>query len=62
MANYKQQLAQLANGEVASLTITKQEFLAFREVLIKHPQFKNFRGEAFQGATIVYTFLAEARA
>ena len=40
MADYTQQLAQLEAGEIASLTITKADFLAFREVLIAHPKFK----------------------
>ena len=62
MTDYAQQLDQLARGEMVSLTIAKEDFLAFREVLLKHPQFKQFRGEALQGATIVYTSLQEARA
>ena len=62
MADYTQHVAQLEAGEIARLTITKADFLAFREVLIAHPKFKHFRGEAHQGATIVYTYLQEARA
>lgn len=56
MEGYQQQLEQLINGEIAQITITKQQFIAFREVLVNHPKFKHFKGEALQGATIIYTY------
>lgn len=62
MNNYQQLLDQLRNKEVASISISKDEFLQFREQLVKDVQFKQFRGEAKQGGTIVFTFLDESRA
>lgn len=61
MEHYKKILDQLRNGEMESILIKKDEFLQFRELLLKDTQFKHFRGEAKQGGDVVYTFLAEAR-
>lgn len=61
MSHYLQHLNQLRNKEVASITISKAEYLQFREQLIKDPQFKHFRGEAKQGGDVVFTFLDEPR-
>lgn len=61
MEQYKQQLDQLRNGEIDRLEIKKEQFLAFREVLVKDPQFKHFRGEAQQGGDVIYTFLQMPR-
>ena len=57
MDSYKQLLDQLRNKEIEQFEVTKEEFLAFREVLVKDPQFKHFRGEAQQGGNVIYTFL-----
>ncbi|AWE06499.1 hypothetical protein DCE79_03475 [Lysinibacillus sp. 2017] len=57
MADYKALLDQLRNKEIESIFIKKEEFLQFREHLLKDEQFKNFRGEAKQGGDVVYTFL-----
>lgn len=57
MEQYKQLLDQLRNGEIQQLEIKKEDFLAFREVLVKDTQFKHFRGEAQQGGNIIFTFL-----
>ena len=57
MEQYKQLLDQLRNGEIQQLEVKKEEFLAFREVLVKDAQFKHFRGEAQQGGNIIFTFL-----
>jgi len=61
MEQYKQILDQLRKREIESYEVEKNEFLAFREVLVKDPQFKHFRGEAKQGGNIVYTFLEVPR-
>ena len=61
MADYKEMLDQLRNGEVQSITIKKDEFLQFREQLVKDPQFKHFRGDAKQGGDVVFTFLQTPR-
>lgn len=57
MEQHQQLLDQLRNGEVKSIEIEKNNYLAFREVLVRDPQFKHFRGEAKQGGNIVFTFL-----
>ena len=61
MEQYKKMLDQLRNKEVTSFEITKEEYLQFREILVKDEQFKHFRGEAKQGGNIVYTYLAVPR-
>lgn len=61
MADYKEMLDQLRKGEVKSITIKKDEFLQFRELLVKDTQFKHFRGDAKQGGDVVFTFLEVPR-
>lgn len=61
MTDYKEMLNQLRNGEVTSISIKKDEFLQFRELLIKDVDFKNFRGDAKQGGDVVFTFLQTPR-
>ena len=61
MNNYETLLNQLRNKEIERLEITKEDFLAFRQVLVKDPQFKHFRGEAQQGGNIIYTFMEVPR-
>lgn len=40
----KDVLDKLANREMDEFRITKEEFLPFREVLVKREDFKHFRG------------------
>lgn len=61
MKNYEEMMNQLRNGEIKSFELEKNEFLSFREVLIKDEQFKHFRGEAKQGGNVVFTFLQNPR-
>ena len=61
MEDYKKSLDQLRNKEVSSILIKKDEFLQFREQLVKDEQFKHFRGEAKQGGDVIFTFLDEPR-
>ena len=61
MNEYEKILQQLKEGEISTYKIKKEEFLKFREVLVKHENFKNFRGEAQQGGDIIYTYLAKQR-
>lgn len=61
MTDYKNILDQLRQGELQSVIIKKEEFLQFREHLIKDEQFKNFRGEAKQGGDVVFTFSGNSR-
>ena len=57
MEDYKKVLDQLRYKEVSSVLIKKDEFLQFREQLVKDEQFKHFRGEAKQGGDVIFTFL-----
>lgn len=61
MSDYKALIDQLRNGDVQSILIKKEEFLQFRELLLKDEQFKHFRGEAKQGGDVVFTFIQQAR-
>ena len=62
MNEYEKILMKLKEGELSSYVVKKDEFLKFREVLVKNENFKHFRGEAQQGGDIIYTYLAEQRA
>ncbi|OCS87504.1 hypothetical protein [Caryophanon tenue] len=61
MTNYVQLLNDLASQKITKIDVSKEEFYAFRELLVKHPKFKHFRGTAHQGGNITYTFLEVPR-
>jgi hypothetical protein len=61
MNTYEQQLEDLKEGNVTSITIEKENFLEFREVLILREDFKHFRGIAKQGGIVIYTYEKSAR-
>ena len=61
MNSYEEKLNMLQSGEVNTLRISKDDFLSFREVLVKREDFKHFSGKATQGGEIIYTYLLEAR-
>lgn len=54
-------LDKLAKGELKEYRITKNEFLDFREVLVKREDFKHFRGNAQHNGEVIYTYLEKAR-
>lgn len=54
-------LDQLHNGAIQTYTVSKEEFLTFRKVLVKREDFKHFRGIAQQGGSVVYEYLQEPR-
>ncbi|WP_110929228.1 abortive phage infection protein [Bacillus massiliglaciei] len=54
---YKDVLDKLANKEIESYTITQENFLEFREQLVKREDFKHFRGNAQHNGVIIYTYL-----
>lgn len=54
-------LDQLAKREINEYTITKENFMEFRQQLVKRPDFKHFRGDARHNGVVVYTYLDEAR-
>ena len=61
MGNFEQDLLDLKLGKIESLCISKEDFLEFREILIKQNDFKHFCGIANQGGTVVYTYTKLAR-
>jgi hypothetical protein len=61
MNNYEQQLDDLKEGVRSSISIEKEDFLPFREVLVRREDFKHIKGTAKQGGIVVYTYEAEAR-
>ncbi|MBM7659623.1 hypothetical protein JOC85_000390 [Bacillus mesophilus] len=54
-------LDKLRNRELEEYFVTKDVFLAFRELLVKQNDFKHFRGIAQHGGAVVYTYTEEPR-
>lgn len=52
-------IGKLRNGEMEQYEVTKAEFPAFREVLIKQKDKEQIRGEAKKGGGVVYTHVHE---
>jgi hypothetical protein len=61
MENFDQAIQDLRVGTIHSLNISKEEFLEFREILIKQEDFKHFKGIAKQGGIVVYSYEKVAR-
>ncbi|MCM3358980.1 MULTISPECIES: hypothetical protein [unclassified Psychrobacillus] len=61
MQSIDEQLNALKSGMIDQIHVTKEEFLAFREVLVKREDFKHFSGNAMQGGDIIYTYLTHPR-
>ena len=54
-------LESLKNREVEEIFVAKQDFMAFREFLVKRDDFKHFRGIAQRGGDVIFTYIEEAR-
>ncbi|MFY4776764.1 hypothetical protein [Metabacillus sp. RGM 3146] len=50
-------LNQLKEKEINNYYVSKEEFLNFREVLVKRDDFKHFRGIGQRGGAVVYQYL-----
>lgn len=61
MQSFDEKLNMLQNGEIKTLEISKEDFLSFREVLVKREDFKHFSGKALQGGQIIYSYLTNPR-
>ncbi|WP_019416128.1 hypothetical protein [Paenisporosarcina sp. TG20] len=61
MKTHEQQLDDLKNGVIVSITVEKENFLSFREVLVQRKDFKHFRGIAQQGGMVSYSYDINAR-
>ncbi|BCB03138.1 hypothetical protein [Bacillus sp. KH172YL63] len=56
-----EQLQSLRTREVGEIKVMKNDFLAFRSVLVKQEDFKQFRGIAQQGGNILFQYLDTPR-
>ena len=61
MEKYEEMLQQLKEGKIERIEIEKDQFYEFREVLVKHPLFKHFRGDAKQSGKVIYTYMEVPR-
>lgn len=56
-----EQFEQLKSGELKELVLTKEQFLAAREQLVKRADFKHFIGMAYPGGKVTYRWSEEPR-
>lgn len=54
-------IEKLKLGEISEFTVSKEDFLFFREQIVSRSDFKHFRGIAKHGGITTYTYLEEAR-
>jgi hypothetical protein len=54
-------LNRLMTGELSEYYVKKEDFMTFRDVLVKRKDFKHFRGIAQRGGDVLYQYLKEPR-
>lgn len=54
-------LNKLRDGELEEYCVSKEDFMAFRKVLIEREDFKHFHGTAKRGGSIVYRYTKDPR-
>lgn len=54
-------LNKLMTGELSEFYVTKENFMEFRQVLVKRQDFKHFRGIAQRDGNVLYQYLSEPR-
>lgn len=54
-------LDSLKNKEVDEIFVSKQDFMIFREVIVKRKDFKHYRGIAQRGGDVIYQYMDEPR-
>lgn len=54
-------LDRLMTGELSEYFVTNDEFMEFRQVLVKRKDFKHFRGIGQRGGDVLYQYLKEPR-
>ncbi|MBT2695631.1 hypothetical protein [Bacillus sp. ISL-55] len=54
-------LESLKNREVEEIFVSKQDFMEFREFLVKREDFKHFKGIAQRGGDVIFRYIDEAR-
>ncbi|WP_458414144.1 hypothetical protein ACNQFZ_04420 [Schinkia sp. CFF1] len=52
-------IEKLRNGELEQFVVRKEEFLLFREVLMKQKDKENIQGEAKKGGEVAYSYHKE---
>ncbi len=54
-------LDQLMNGELSEYYVKNEDFMEFRQILVKRKDFKHFRGIGQRGGDVLYQYLEEPR-
>jgi len=54
-------LDRLMTGELSEYYVTNDQFMEFRQVLVKRTDFKHFRGIGQRGGDVLYQYLKEPR-
>ncbi|WP_066317751.1 hypothetical protein [Bacillus sp. FJAT-29814] len=54
-------LNKLMTGELSEFYVSKENFMEFRQVLVKRQDFKHFRGIAQRDGNVLYQYLSEPR-
>lgn len=54
-------LDRLMTGELSEYYVKNDEFMEFRQVLVKRKDFKHFRGIGQRGGDVLYQYLEEPR-
>ncbi|MDF2856923.1 MAG: hypothetical protein K0Q87_2774 [Neobacillus sp.] len=54
-------LYKLMTGELREYYVKNENFMKFRQVLVKRPDFKHFRGIGQRGGDVLYEYLKEPR-
>jgi hypothetical protein len=54
-------LDRLMTGELSEYYVTNDDFMEFRQVLVKRKDFKHFRGIGQRGGDILYQYEKEPR-
>lgn len=54
-------LNRLTTGDLSEYYVTKEDFMEFREVLVKRKDFKDFRGIGQRGGNVLYQYQKDHR-
>jgi hypothetical protein len=54
-------LDRLMTGSLTEYYVSKDDFMEFRQVLVKRKDFKNFRGIGQRGGDILYQYMENPR-
>jgi hypothetical protein len=57
----KEILDRLMTGELSEYYVSNDQFMEFRQVLVKRKDFKHFRGIGQRGGDVLYQYLKEPR-